>query len=53
MILVAAAHALHEIEQAKVHHIAVDEPRLDWGALIDREKIYAYPTFSSDIKNLV
>lgn len=37
-VLVAAAHALHEIEQAKVHHIAVNEPRLDWAALIDREK---------------
>jgi glutathione reductase (NADPH) len=37
-VLVAAAHALHEIEQAKVHHIAVDEPKLDWAALIDREK---------------
>ncbi len=37
-VLVAAAHALHEIEQANVHHIAVDKPRLDWAALIDREK---------------
>jgi glutathione reductase (NADPH) len=37
-VLVAAAHALHEIEQAKVHCIAVGEPRLDWGALIEREK---------------
>ena len=37
-VLVAAAHALHEIEQAKRHCIAVDEPRLDWAALIDREK---------------
>jgi glutathione reductase (NADPH) len=37
-VLVAAAHALHEIEQAKVHHIAIDKPRLDWAALIDREK---------------
>jgi glutathione reductase (NADPH) len=37
-VLVAAAHALHEIEQARVHHIAVDTPRLDWAALIDREK---------------
>ena len=37
-VLVAAAHALHEIEQAKHHCIAVDEPRLDWAALIDREK---------------
>ncbi len=37
-ILVAAAHALHEIEQSKVHCISVSEPRLDWGALIAREK---------------
>ena len=37
-VLVAAAHALHEIEQARQHCIAVDEPRLDWAALIDREK---------------
>ncbi|HET6161827.1 MAG TPA: NAD(P)/FAD-dependent oxidoreductase [Dongiaceae bacterium] len=37
-VLVAAAHALHEIERAKAHCIAVAEPRLDWPALIDREK---------------
>ncbi len=37
-VLVAAAHALHEIERARVHEIAVSEPRLDWAALIDREK---------------
>jgi glutathione reductase (NADPH) len=37
-VLVAAAHALHEIERAKQHCIAVGEPRLDWAALIDREK---------------
>lgn len=37
-ILVAAGHALHEIEQASVHHISVGKPRLDWAALIDREK---------------
>ena len=37
-ILVAAGHALHEIERAAVHHIAVGKPRLDWAALIDREK---------------
>jgi len=37
-VLVAAAHALHEIEQAKVHGIEVGEPRLDWARLIDREK---------------
>jgi glutathione reductase (NADPH) len=37
-VLVAAAHALHEIEQAKVHQIQVGKPVLDWGALIEREK---------------
>jgi glutathione reductase (NADPH) len=37
-VLVAAGHALHEIERASVHHITVGKPRLDWAALIDREK---------------
>lgn len=37
-VLVAAGHALHEIERAHVHHISVGKPRLDWAALIDREK---------------
>ena len=37
-ILVAAGHALHEIGRASVHHIAVGKPKLDWAALIDREK---------------
>jgi glutathione reductase (NADPH) len=37
-VLVAAAHALDEIARAKAHCIAVDAPRLDWTALIDREK---------------
>ena len=37
-VLVAAAHALHEIKRARVHGISVGEPRLDWAALIDREK---------------
>lgn len=37
-ILVAAGQALHDIERAAVHHIAVGKPRLDWAALIDREK---------------
>src|SRR5918912_2804303 len=37
-VLVAAAHALHEIERAKVHCIAVGEPTLDWTALIEREQ---------------
>jgi glutathione reductase (NADPH) len=37
-VLVAAGHALHEIERAAIHHISVGRPRLDWPALIDREK---------------
>src|SRR5215831_17417509 len=37
-VLVAAAHALDEIERAKAHHIAVGKPSLDWASLIDREK---------------
>jgi glutathione reductase (NADPH) len=37
-ILVAAGHALHEIERAGVHKISVGKPRLDWAALIGREK---------------
>ena len=37
-VLVAAGQALHEIERAAVHHIAVGKPKLDWSALIDRKK---------------
>jgi len=37
-VLVAAGHALHEIERAHAHCISVSAPRLDWAALIDREK---------------
>ncbi|HEY2246815.1 MAG TPA: NAD(P)/FAD-dependent oxidoreductase [Bradyrhizobium sp.] len=37
-VLVAAGHALHEIERAGIHKVAVGKPRLDWAALIDREK---------------
>src|SRR6516165_8002927 len=37
-VLVAAAHALDEIERAKAHHIHIGKPSLDWVALIDREK---------------
>ena len=37
-VLVAAGQALHEIEQATAHHIAVGKPTLDWAKLIDREK---------------
>jgi hypothetical protein len=33
--LVAAGHALREIERAGVHHISVGKPRLDWAALIE------------------
>jgi glutathione reductase (NADPH) len=36
-ILVAAGHALHEIERARVHQVALDKPKLDWAALIDRK----------------
>jgi glutathione reductase (NADPH) len=38
-VLIAAAHALDEIERAKAHHITVGKPSLDWAALIDREKV--------------
>ncbi|WFU15233.1 NAD(P)/FAD-dependent oxidoreductase [Bradyrhizobium sp. CB3481] len=37
-VLVAAGHALHEIERASIHRIAIGKPKLDWAALIDREK---------------
>ena len=37
-VLVAAAHALHEIELAKVHGIELGEAKLDWAKLIDREQ---------------
>ena len=37
-VLVAATHTLDEIERADRHGITVDTPRLDWRALIDREK---------------
>ncbi|TIT96154.1 MAG: NAD(P)/FAD-dependent oxidoreductase, partial [Mesorhizobium sp.] len=37
-MLVAAAHVLDEIERAGSHAIRVDPPRLDWRALIEREK---------------
>jgi glutathione reductase (NADPH) len=37
-VLVAAAHALAEIAHAKTHCIAVEKPKLDWAALIEREK---------------
>jgi len=37
-VLVAAAHALDEIERAKTHCITVGKPSLDWAALIEREK---------------
>src|SRR5712691_2143235 len=37
-VLVAAANALDHITRAHHHCIAVGEPRLDWAALIAREK---------------
>jgi glutathione reductase (NADPH) len=37
-VLVAAGHALHEIERAGIHKIAVGKPKLDWAGLIEREK---------------
>jgi glutathione reductase (NADPH) len=37
-VLVAATHALDEIERAGAHCITVGKPRLDWSALIEREK---------------
>ncbi len=37
-VLVAAAHALHEIEIAGAHGITVGAPKLDWAKLIGREK---------------
>ncbi len=37
-VLVAAAHALDEIERASAHGITVGPTKLDWGKLIDREK---------------
>jgi pyruvate/2-oxoglutarate dehydrogenase complex dihydrolipoamide dehydrogenase (E3) component len=67
-VLVAAAHSLHEIAQAKVHCIKVGEPRLDWTALINffalgmmhgitagqmRDMIFAYPTFAADITSML
>ncbi len=36
-VLVAAAHALHEIEIASAHGITVGDVSLDWGALIGRK----------------
>ncbi len=37
-VLVAAAHAMHEIEQAPIHGIEVSKPKLNWAKLIEREK---------------
>src|SRR5262249_35790064 len=37
-VLVAAGQALHDIERAAQHQIAVGKPKLDWAALIAREK---------------
>jgi glutathione reductase (NADPH) len=50
-VLVAAAHALHEIEIAEVHGIAVGRPKLDWAKLIRREKdmIGGIPQYMEDL----
>ncbi len=37
-VLVAAAQVLHQISLAPEHHIEVGAPKLDWGALIARER---------------
>ena len=37
-VLVAAAHAMHEIETARAHGIETGPAKLDWAKLIDREK---------------
>src|SRR6476646_8244063 len=37
-VLVAAGHALDAIERAPFHKISVGPARLDWAAMIDREK---------------
>ena len=37
-VLVAAAQVMHQIERAPEHHIDVAAPKLDWGALIARER---------------
>lgn len=42
-ILIAAGHALDEISRAKAHGIALEQPKLDWAALIDREQAMVAP----------
>lgn len=42
-ILVAAAHAMHEIENASTHAIDVAGAKLDWAKLIDREQDMVSP----------
>ena len=37
-VLVAAAHTLDQIAHAGAHHISVGPAKLDWAALIEREK---------------
>jgi glutathione reductase (NADPH) len=39
-VLVAAAQVLHQIELAPQHHISVGAPKLDWPALIARERTF-------------
>lgn len=51
-ILVAAGHALDEIARASGLCISVGKPRLDWTALIDREKKMISPLPDSFAKTL-
>jgi glutathione reductase (NADPH) len=37
-VLIAAGHALHDIERVAQHRITIGKPKLDWAALIAREK---------------
>ena len=46
-VLVAAAHALDGIARAGAHHINVGPAKLDWAALIDREKQIIAPISDS------
>ncbi|NKB50457.1 MAG: NAD(P)/FAD-dependent oxidoreductase [Alphaproteobacteria bacterium] len=39
-VLVAAAQVLHQIDLAPQHHISVGAPKLDWPALIARERTF-------------
>jgi glutathione reductase (NADPH) len=39
-VLVAAAQVLHQIDLAPQHHISVGEAKLDWPALVARERTH-------------